>query len=794
MKECVLIFTLIISYAEWVSADCQRPDSPSNGRVECMYPFKIGATCKFTCDEGYRLKGASRTTCSSSDFKNDEVWKPRRMPTCEMITCLTQTAPKNGLVNCRSSPKFKDTSLLNSEGSMCTYKCLRNFFLVGERETTCLKTGKWTSDAPKCIQGKCSLKRDKYRSDTCLDGKNFGSVCNFQCKEGFKMLGSPYSICNQIQNEIGKWSPVPPKCRRIICRPIQVNPRNGKVQCSRSNYLNSICTFTCDEGYDLRGTSASKGEVKCTEDFGEDNLGKWTGMKPVCDRIKCAPSLSEPQNGKKECTDSNNYNSVCSLTCNEGYSIPSTKAKIVKSRCVAGKAGNAVGEWTRGENSCKQVVCFRLEAPAHGSMVCSNQNNAGSICSFKCNKEYDIDAIAGSSVESKCSVNPNDHTVGRWDRLAPTCSEIICDDPISGPKNGRMFCSKENLHGSVCTFACDDGYILKGAPTSTCLDLKQHGSRYAKWSSTRPKCEAASCSLPSFDASNVQQDCNTSPNVIGVAVGSSCTYKCLNRGFYMTSYDGNEIILDKTSEIKCNMDTTWSKLPPICLPVKCPEIEAIENGDVPRCTDSNKFGSKCSFTCKDKYVLSHSRPVVCISDGDNDEFGKWNRLSPTCKKNTCDEYAWAKNGKLTCSEGGKLGSVCNLECHDKFIIKESSKTKCIAGEAQPVWSDLYVCCVPCISNPSVRFVFAIDKTSTKIAEDWNQVVDFIMRTLKGIFENGYYINFGLLLFDNSVDLSNDIETIYIDTLDDVDIIIESMKTMPYGGQCKYELISRIKSV
>jgi len=43
----------------------------------------------------------------------------------------------------------------------------------------------------------------------------------------------------------------------VICQPAQLNPSNGAVTCTAGNRATSVCTFSCSEGYDLVGSAST---------------------------------------------------------------------------------------------------------------------------------------------------------------------------------------------------------------------------------------------------------------------------------------------------------------------------------------------------------------------------------------------------------------------------------------------------------------------------------------------------------------------------------------------------------
>ena len=66
------------------------------------------------------------------------------------------------------------------------------------------------------------------------------------------------------------------------------------------------------------------------------------------------------------------------------------------------------------------------------------------------------------------------------------------------------------------------------------------------------------------------------------------------------------------------------------LGITCPpELTNPKNGNV-NCTDTNYFGSECTFNCNEGYGINGSALSVCIDDGTGDVNGTWNSSAPTC--------------------------------------------------------------------------------------------------------------------------------------------------------------------
>ena len=113
-------------------------EAPVNGSMECDRQT-VDGTCRFTCDEGYTLRGSDSRTCLPS-----LQW--REPPViCDPPMCPHLTSPDNGFV------LFPCT---REEDHLCHVVCAHGYSLVGPSNQTCRKNDTdslvW-SDGPQCV-------------------------------------------------------------------------------------------------------------------------------------------------------------------------------------------------------------------------------------------------------------------------------------------------------------------------------------------------------------------------------------------------------------------------------------------------------------------------------------------------------------------------------------------------------------------------------------------------------------------------------------------------------------------
>ena len=85
---------------------------------------------------------------------------------------------------------------------------------------------------------------------------------------------------------------------------------NGSFICSNGNKLNSTCSYSCDMGYQLIGSS----ERTCLPNR------FWSGVPTLCRPLQCS-QLNPPDNGYIQLPCSHDYLSKCSVRCFHGSNI-----------------------------------------------------------------------------------------------------------------------------------------------------------------------------------------------------------------------------------------------------------------------------------------------------------------------------------------------------------------------------------------------------------------------------------------------------------------------------------------
>lgn len=248
-------------------------DTPLCRVVQCPVPlmlphgqirgseFGFGKGIEYRCSEGYILHGASLLTCQANGN-----WD-REAPFCEPINCGPPEDISHGFLN---GSDF-------SYGEYIEYICFPGYELQGSPRRQCMSNGSWSGISASCLPCECpvpSIQNGVVKGNDLSCGKRV----QFQCLEGFKLLGPSEITCEAA----GKWSSGFPHCGQISCGPPPTIP-NAYINGSSSVDQNAI-VYNCKMGF----VAQSSLELTCTE------KGVWSKPYPSCKLLTCGPPPSVP--------------------------------------------------------------------------------------------------------------------------------------------------------------------------------------------------------------------------------------------------------------------------------------------------------------------------------------------------------------------------------------------------------------------------------------------------------------------------------------------------------------------
>ncbi|XP_032382005.1 LOW QUALITY PROTEIN: E-selectin-like [Etheostoma spectabile] len=435
--------------------------------------------------------------------------------------------------------------------------------------------GKWNDE--RCGKLKTALcYTAACKNDSCLYGDCVETINSHKCAcfEGFYGEGCEHVVkCNEEQVTV---------------------PYKGSVDCIHKHgdfSYDSLCQYFCEEGYQL---SMSRPLI-CTAST------QWSEEPPTCELVQCQ-ELSSPARGSMKCSDPlgpSSYQSTCVFTCDEGYALADSLSNTLQ--CEAS------GFWNASQPLCVAVQCPALSELDNGAVSCGDDADVrfsyGNTCNVSCNPGYHL--VGPSRVTCTSTAD--------WSESMPRCEAIICQNP-EAKAHLISQCSQPLTKlrpDSTCSFSCEEGFELQGAHTTQC-------SEDGQWSKAIPTCKAIGCPAPEIPTS-AQISCTPSLSSLVSAVtphplGMVCIFSC---------EEGYE--LQGALSMECANPGQWTSTPPNCSAVRCPLLEAPENGHI-NCTNRESvYNSQCSFTCKQDYSLVGHELLTC------DRHGNWTGEKPSCQ-------------------------------------------------------------------------------------------------------------------------------------------------------------------
>ncbi|KAF7263969.1 hypothetical protein GWI33_000807 [Rhynchophorus ferrugineus] len=170
------------------------------------------------------------------------------------------------------------------------------------------------------------------------------------------------------------------------------------------------------------------------------------------------------------------------------------------------------------------------------------------------------------------------------------------------PPNSTMVAPNFNV-GSTVEYACDEGHLLVGPQTRTCLET-------GFYNEFPPVCKRIQCGYPADIANGEYSLVNDSVGYL-----SRVIYSC---------YEGYEMI--GRAQLACDIDERWNGPPPRCEPVQCEYPFEVENGFIDVPNNDTSYGSVISYDCSPGYRLLGPNKLTCMANGQYDS------VPPVCEE------------------------------------------------------------------------------------------------------------------------------------------------------------------
>ncbi|CAO2637512.1 Sele [Lemmus lemmus] len=283
---------------------CEAQKQPDHGSLDCTHPFGLfsyNSSCSLSCKRGYLPSNPESTMqCMSSG-----EWSVAA-PACKVVECEALTHPANGVRKCSSNPGSFPWN------TTCAFACAEGYKRVGVQSLQCISSGVWDNKKPSCKAVTCdAIPQLQHGSVSCSNSPAgemaFKSSCNFTCDQSFMLEGPAQVECNVE----GQWTPQIPVCKAFQCKALSRPPR-GSMKClpsaSEPFQSGSSCEFSCDQGFELKGSK----RLQCGP------RGEWDSKKPTL--VQCS-SLEVPGKVNVNCSGAIVFGTVCEFTCPDGWTL-----------------------------------------------------------------------------------------------------------------------------------------------------------------------------------------------------------------------------------------------------------------------------------------------------------------------------------------------------------------------------------------------------------------------------------------------------------------------------------------
>ncbi|KAI5629830.1 sushi, von Willebrand factor type A, EGF and pentraxin domain-containing protein 1 isoform X1 [Silurus asotus] len=401
------------------------------------------------------------------------------------------------------------------------------------------------------------------------------------------------------------------------------------------------------------------------------------------------------------------------------FALSPQQIRSVASACPSGLQRGNVFAWPdflhgitgRVKTSPKSMFCADcplLQGTIPNLRSSSLAVRPGSQVKFSCNPGY---YLVGDPVQ-RCLNR------GAWSHAQPRCERVNCGAPpalVHGQYHGEDFDA-----GSSVLYQCKPGFYLLGESKMQC-------SNNGMWSGNLPAClDMDECALGSDCDENASchntdgsytctciypftgdgKSCTAlscSPPTIpnhGILEGTNFTYRSK-----VTFSCEKGYILQGPTEIQCQSDLTWNRVPPSCEPVTCSNPPAVDYADIS--FNGNVYLSTLTYTCIKGYRLQGQEQLKCEASG------KWTFPAPVCAKVNCGEPPLLKDAVIK-GDNFTLGSQVHFICKEGYTLLGSETQECLpSGE----WSREFSQCVPRSCGPPPPVDHAHPDTGHKLFGD-----------------------------------------------------------------------------
>ncbi|XP_074019626.1 complement receptor type 1 [Numenius arquata] len=430
--------------------------------------------------------------------------------------------------------------------------------------------------------------------------------------------------------------------------PFPARAVSGKPEGKKPNLRRSGCSGDTSPGTPPRHRKGPSAALRIpTRRPAEPGAGLAMGLRWLCAVLLALPGVAwgdcpppprfvfaEPSGPLK---DSYAEGDRVRYRCRPGYTVAASKLPEIT--CEAGS------RWSENPDFCIGKSCGEPEIP-NGNFEYSTDLRFGATVNFTCNEGY---RLVGAP-SSQCVLKGNDVY---WKEI-PRCDIIPCPPPPE-IENGQIINGHTDfVFGMVVTYSCNKNFALIGDDKIHCtMDDNLEG----KWSGPAPECKVVKCENPEVKNGRKLSGFGTDHTY-----KNTVTFEC----------DPGHV-LNGSSVVTCEADSTWKPPLPTCDPVYC--------GPAPRFPFAELMGSagdrypaetKLTYRCKPGYTAAKGKSsvVTCLIDA------TWSADSDFCTRQQCSPPR-IENGDVI-ADNFLFETVVTFTCHPGYELKKSS-AKCVVS-------------------------------------------------------------------------------------------------------------------